>query len=175
MFFFKLGSNSNKNFGRLKCEFLTSNKKRKIRYPNNKEIKGFIDRCSVNSQDDCFDIFYTLDNDVYLLECIIGKDPLAELTEQDKDILWRRRHDLINYPSSLPKLLQSVQWHKQSNVIEIYNLLNRWPLLKPVIALELLNGFYPDIEVRKFAIKCLDRVAKNEEIELYLLQLVQVT
>ena len=110
-----------------------------------------------------------------MLENIINKDPLAELTEQDKIVLWMRRQDLLDtYPHSLPKLLVAVEWHSRMAVIEIYNLLNRWPFVKPMVALELLNGFYADLQVRKFAVKCLDQTAKSEELQMFGIQLIQV-
>lgn len=49
-----------------------------------------------------------------------------------------------------------------------------WPDLKPIVAMELLNNMYADINVRSFAVKCLDKYMKNEEVQQYLLQLVQV-
>lgn len=99
---------------------------------------------------------------------------MAELTEQEKNVLWRRREDCINYPHSLPKLLQSVKWSNQNELIEIYSLLFRWPLIKPIQALELLHTVHADLEVRNFACKCLDNFMKDEEVQQYLLQLVQV-
>jgi hypothetical protein len=56
----------------------------------------------------------------------------------------------------------------------MYSLLFKWPDIKPVIAIELLNNMYADIYVRKFAVKCLERHMKDEEVQQYLLQLVQV-
>jgi phosphatidylinositol-4,5-bisphosphate 3-kinase len=98
---------------------------------------------------------------------------LAELTEQDKSVLWRRREDCLDYPNSLPKLLQAVKWSNKEDVIEIYNLLYKWPDIKPVVAIELLHSIYADIEVKNFAVKCLDKNMKDEEVFRYLLQLVQ--
>lgn len=114
------------------------------------------------------------ENDNKLLEKIIKKDQLAELTEQDKKLLWRRRHDLLTYfPESLGKLMQSVRWNNRRDVMETYGLLFNWPELRPVEAIELLTGVHADIEVRKFAVRCLHKYMRNEELELYLLQLVQ--
>ncbi len=56
----------------------------------------------------------------------------------------------------------------------MYTLLNKWPDMNPSVAIELLNCNYFDIEVRNFAVKCLDKFMKNEDIQSYLLQLVQV-
>jgi phosphatidylinositol-4,5-bisphosphate 3-kinase len=59
-------------------------------------------------------------------------------------------------------------------IFKIYDLISTWTCLKPVIAIELLNCKYFDIEVRNFAVRCLDKYMKDEEIQSYLLQLVQV-
>lgn len=56
----------------------------------------------------------------------------------------------------------------------MYTLLNDWSDLKPHVAIELLNAAYFDIEVRRFAVKCLSKYMKDEDIQSYLLQLVQV-
>ena len=62
---------------------------------------------------------YALENDNELLEAILSKDALAELTEQEKNVLWRRRDDCLARPKSLPKLLQAVKWDSKSDVIEV--------------------------------------------------------
>ncbi len=58
--------------------------------------------------------------------------------------------------------------------LQIYNLLIKWPSIKPVVAIELLHSVHADIEVRNFAVRCLNAYMKDEEIQQYLLQLVQV-
>ena len=55
----------------------------------------------------------------------------------------------------------------------MYNLLFKWPDIKPIIAIELLHSIYSDIQVRNFAVKCLDKNMKDVEVQQYLLQLVQ--
>lgn len=67
---------------------------------------------------------YALENDNTLLGSIFNKDSLAELTEQDKSVLWRRREDCLAYPHSLPKLLQAVKWSNKEEVIEVFKFLN---------------------------------------------------
>ncbi|RNA11603.1 phosphatidylinositol 4-5-bisphosphate 3-kinase catalytic subunit alpha isoform, partial [Brachionus plicatilis] len=113
------------------------------------------------------------ENDNNLLDTILNKDSLAELTEQEKNVLWKRRDDCLNYPHSLPKLLQAVNWSNKADILEMYCLLFKWPLIKPMQAMELLSSVYADLEVRKFACKSLEKYMKDEEIEYYLLQLVQ--
>lgn len=76
-------------------------------YPSRDQIMSFVKRFSSNnnSQDECIDVSYALENDNSLLESILAKDALAELTEQEKNVLWRRREDCLNYPHSLPKVV----------------------------------------------------------------------
>lgn len=72
--------------------------------------------------------------------------------------------------------MQSVKWSQQADVVDIYNLLFRWPDVKPMVAIELLHAPSAsclDLEVRSFAIKCLDKHMRDEEVKLCLLQLVQ--
>jgi phosphatidylinositol-4,5-bisphosphate 3-kinase len=66
-----------------------------------------------------------MENDNALLESILNKDSLAELTEQEKNVLWRRREDCVNYPHSLPKLLQSVKWFHQSDLIQVSSVIKK--------------------------------------------------
>ena len=41
----------------------------------------------------------------------IDKDPLFEVTENDKSIIWKLRRECLEYfPHSLPKVLNCVQW-----------------------------------------------------------------
>ncbi|CAF0737287.1 unnamed protein product [Brachionus calyciflorus] len=168
------GQNTEKDYVRLNCEFLRNKPpENKISYPNTEQIKNFIKKTFHSTFDECIDVKYALENDNGLLKTILSKDALAELSEQEKNVLWRRKEDCINYPHSLSKLLQSINWSNKSDVLEIYSLLFKWPLLRPVHALELLNKVHADIEIRNFACKCLDKYMKDEELNHYLLQLVQ--
>jgi hypothetical protein len=58
-------------------------------------------------------------------------------------------------------------------VVEAHRLLDGWPLLPPRRALELLGPQFPDLKVRRYAIRCLWQLT-DHELVLYLLQLVQV-
>jgi phosphatidylinositol-4,5-bisphosphate 3-kinase len=66
-------------------------------------------------------VSYALENDNNLLSKILNKDALAELSEQEKNVLWRRREDCLNYPHSLPKLLQAVKWTNQNELLEVFD------------------------------------------------------
>ncbi|XP_072318072.1 phosphatidylinositol 4,5-bisphosphate 3-kinase catalytic subunit beta isoform [Eucyclogobius newberryi] len=108
------------------------------------------------------------------LKEIMERDPLSQLCENEKDLIWTLRHDCWeNFPQSLPKLLLSVKWSKHEDMAQLQALLQIWPKLCPRDALELLDFNYPDQYVREYAVGCL-RYMSDEELSQYLLQLVQV-
>ncbi|XP_041119907.1 phosphatidylinositol 4,5-bisphosphate 3-kinase catalytic subunit beta isoform-like [Polyodon spathula] len=108
------------------------------------------------------------------LKEIMERDPLSQLCENEKDLIWTLRYDCReNFPQSLPKLLLSVKWNKHEDMAQLQALLQIWPKLSPRDALELLDFNYPDQYVREYAVQCL-RDMSDEELSQYLLQLVQV-
>uniref|UniRef100_A0A673IBQ8 phosphatidylinositol-4,5-bisphosphate 3-kinase n=1 Tax=Sinocyclocheilus rhinocerous TaxID=307959 RepID=A0A673IBQ8_9TELE len=108
------------------------------------------------------------------LKEIMERDPLSQLCENEKDLIWTLRYDCReNFPQSLPKLLLSVKWSKHEDMAQLQALLQIWPKLSPRDALELLDFNYPDQYVREFAVYCLQDMSDDELLQ-YLLQLVQV-
>ncbi|XP_041850415.1 phosphatidylinositol 4,5-bisphosphate 3-kinase catalytic subunit beta isoform [Melanotaenia boesemani] len=108
------------------------------------------------------------------LKEIMERDPLSQLCENEKDLIWTLRNDCRdNFAQSLPKLLLSVKWSKHEDMAQLQALLQIWPKLSPRDALELLDFNYPDQYVREYAVRCL-RDMSDEELSQYLLQLVQV-
>ncbi|KAL7851419.1 hypothetical protein AOLI_G00217750 [Acnodon oligacanthus] len=108
------------------------------------------------------------------LKEIMERDPLSQLCENEKDLIWTLRYDCReNFPQSLPKLLLSVKWSKHEDMAQLQALLQIWPRLNPRDALELLDFNYPDQYVREYAVSCLQDMS-DEELSQYLLQLVQV-
>uniref|UniRef100_A0A672LHX8 phosphatidylinositol-4,5-bisphosphate 3-kinase n=1 Tax=Sinocyclocheilus grahami TaxID=75366 RepID=A0A672LHX8_SINGR len=126
------------------------------------------------------------------LKEIMERDPLSQLCENEKDLIWTLRYDCReNFPQSLPKLLLSVKWSKHEDMTQLQALLQIWPKLSPRDALELLDFNYPDQYVREFAVYCLRDMrnlirnaefpnvcfcvcVSDDELLQYLLQLVQV-
>lgn len=48
------------------------------------------------------------------------RDPLSQLCENEKDLIWTLRHDCHeNFPQSLPKLLLSVKWSKHEDMAQV--------------------------------------------------------
>ncbi|KAG8445461.1 hypothetical protein GDO86_010297 [Hymenochirus boettgeri] len=108
------------------------------------------------------------------LKEIMERDPLCQLCENEKDLIWTLRYDCReHFPGSLPKLLLSVKWNKLEDVAQLQALLQIWSKLPPRDALELLDFNYPDQYVREYAVNCL-KLMSDEELSQYLLQLVQV-
>ncbi|MGH0177806.1 UNVERIFIED_CONTAM: hypothetical protein FKN15_075766 [Acipenser sinensis] len=84
------------------------------------------------------------------LKEIMERDPLSQLCENEKDLIWTLRYDCReNFPQSLPKLLLSVKWNKHEDMAQLQALLQIWPKLSPRDALELLDFNYPDHPSKK--------------------------
>ena len=48
------------------------------------------------------------------------RDPLSQLCENEKDLIWTLRYDCMeNFPQSLPKLLLSVKWSKHEDMAQV--------------------------------------------------------
>lgn len=59
-------------------------------------------------------------SDAEILLEIQAKDPLSELSEQEKDMLWDMRHVCSKkVPDALPKLLDAVKWNSRDNVSQV--------------------------------------------------------
>ncbi|KAI0224779.1 Phosphatidylinositol 4,5-bisphosphate 3-kinase catalytic subunit alpha [Lamellibrachia satsuma] len=105
---------------------------------------------------------------------IIRRDALADLSVQDKELLWKLRRQCLRIPDSLPKLLAAVKWNSRDVVAQLYMLLKQWPVISLEAALELLYCTCTDITVRRFAVNCLEKILTDDQLSQYLLQLVQV-
>jgi hypothetical protein len=104
---------------------------------------------------------------------ILATDPLYEVAPMERVLLWQYRNDLTRRPKALAKLLLAVDWMSPAAVAEAHQLMDRWAVMQPVDALELLDARYSDTKVREYAIACLDTMPDNE-LRSVLLQLVQV-
>ncbi|EGC30605.1 hypothetical protein DICPUDRAFT_58194 [Dictyostelium purpureum] len=130
-------------------------------FPRNKKIPN-VEPPTINSND-MRDFF----------ESITNLDPLSDLKPDKYSQLWALRHYAMLFPSVLPRLMLSVPWMQAVAVDEAYNLLERWPRLKPYEALELLDAKHANRKVRDFAVSCLEELSEDELLDI-LLQLVQV-
>ncbi|OON15239.1 phosphoinositide 3-kinase family, accessory domain protein, partial [Opisthorchis viverrini] len=149
---------------------------------------------NVSNDDPCY-------NEPALRE-LVTRDPLYELSEQEKTELWQGRFFCLKQlPEALPFLTQSVCWHCRVNLMEFYDLLRQWPRpLSVPVALQLLGAMglnasasiesaamfssttgngqrggasgVADAYVRELAVDSLYHITDSELAD-YLLQLVQ--
>lgn len=106
------------------------------------------------------------------LNLIMTYGPTRELTPDEKDIVWKFRHHLTRDKRALTKLVKSVSWGDANEVRQVIQLLPKWEEIDVDAALELLGPAYDNREIRAYAVARL-RKADDEELQLYLLQLVQ--
>ncbi|KAL9654688.1 hypothetical protein ABK040_006750 [Willaertia magna] len=106
------------------------------------------------------------------LSDIIDTDPLHELSEIEKWIIWSNRESLVENPKALPKFLLSVPWrHPQARFIA-HSLMSKWKPMHPIDALELFDYNFADARVRQYAAERLNEMDDNQLCD-FLLQLVQ--
>ncbi|GAA5999651.1 phosphatidylinositol 3-kinase VPS34 [Rhodotorula paludigena] len=106
---------------------------------------------------------------------ILRYPPTQDLTTPQRDLLWKFRFYLTRDKRALTKFLKSVVWSDPGEAKQaVETLLPMWSEVEMDDALELLGpaeGFR-DRRVRAYAVRQLER-ADDEELMLYLLQLVQ--
>lgn len=108
---------------------------------------------------------------------IISSPVQYNLTREEKDLLWRFRFSLVDNRRALTKFLLAVDWTEDDEVVQAAELLEQWRERSPIQvtdALKLLGkhvAFQTSL-VRSYAIDTLAN-APDDELQLYLLQLVQ--
>ena len=109
-----------------------------------------------------------------LLLNILSYSPMHALMPDEKSLVWQFRYYLTQERKALTKFLQSVDWSSKQEANEAIELMYKWQPLDSADALELLTpaAAFREVKVRKYAISRL-QCADNEELLLYLLQLVQ--
>lgn len=103
---------------------------------------------------------------------LINSSPVYELSNEDKNLLWKFRYYLTRHKQALTKFLKSTSWEVLSEAKQAVELLPRWAEIDIDDALELLGPNFHNPVVRAYAVDRL-RKASDHELELYLLQLVQ--
>jgi len=162
------GSNPNTDSPRLEIEFEKG--ANPIAFPDYESIRSYAN--FINSHEKIPD--HPAEEDKRTLTDIEHRDPLSEISEQEKVLLWTYRHYCMKrIPNILPRLLDAVKWQSRDEVSQLYMLLEEWKPVDTQTALELLDCKYADLTVRKNAVKWLDLCLSDEELGQYLLQLVQ--
>ncbi|NXX88644.1 P3C2A kinase, partial [Centropus bengalensis] len=106
------------------------------------------------------------------LLAILSKDNTIGLSKEDKEFLWDKRHYCHSHTGSLPKILVSAPHWDWGSLPEIYSLLQQWPPLSPLAALELLDSKFADQEVRNTAVNWIEALS-DDELTDFLPQFVQ--
>ncbi|XP_059682137.1 phosphatidylinositol 4-phosphate 3-kinase C2 domain-containing subunit alpha isoform X4 [Gavia stellata] len=106
------------------------------------------------------------------LLAILTKDNTIGLSKEDKEFLWEKRYYCHSHASSLPKILVSAPHWDWASLPEIYSLLQQWPPLSPLAALELLDSKFADQEVRNTAVNWIEALS-DDELTDFLPQFVQ--
>eukprot|EP01088_Endostelium_zonatum_P015669 TRINITY_DN3956_c0_g1_i1.p1 TRINITY_DN3956_c0_g1~~TRINITY_DN3956_c0_g1_i1.p1 ORF type:complete len:1236 (-),score=318.64 TRINITY_DN3956_c0_g1_i1:189-3761(-) len=113
-------------------------------------------------------------NEITRLNVLLNKDPLYIMSPSELGFILNFPGSyIVTQPKALPKFVKAVPYDDHKRVQEFHKLLRVWAPLGPRDALELLDSKFSDPQVRTYAIKCLQKFT-NEELVMYLLQLVQV-
>lgn len=108
------------------------------------------------------------------LNMLMAKGPLEEITSHDRDEIWKFRYFLLRDKRALTKFVKCVNWKNPREARQAAPLLDKWAEIDIDDALELLGPgpHYDHPVVRSYAVERLKK-ADDEELQLYLLQLVQ--
>ncbi|KAI8618326.1 kinase-like domain-containing protein [Chytriomyces sp. MP71] len=106
------------------------------------------------------------------LNKILQYPPTQQLSSESSDLLWKFRFHLTRDKKALTKFLKCVVWDDAVESRQAVELLNGWVDIDVEDALELLGAGFENRGVRAYAVGQL-RKADDEELQLYLLQLVQ--
>lgn len=106
--------------------------------------------------------FDSLDTDTqqYLLDIIDG-GVTHSLSQDEKEMLWEKRHYLTHIPEALPLVLASAVGWDWASLNNIYQLVDDWTPLNPVQAIELLLPHFPDLIIREKAISWLKNASSD--------------
>ncbi|MCO5578082.1 hypothetical protein L7F22_031920 [Adiantum nelumboides] len=103
---------------------------------------------------------------------ILKYPPTRHLSGEERQLLWKFRFSLMSDKRALTKFLRCVDWSDAHEARQAIELMHRWAAIEIADALELLSPVFESEEVRAHAVSVLER-AEDEELQCYLLQLVQ--
>ncbi|KAJ1800810.1 Phosphatidylinositol (PI) 3-kinase [Coemansia sp. RSA 2399] len=106
------------------------------------------------------------------LNTILKYPPGQDLNDNEKNLVWKFRFYLSANKLALTKFVKCVDWKEPIEAKQATSLLSEWAEISIDDALELLSVDFANNAVRAYAISQL-RKASDDELVLYLLQLVQ--
>ena len=104
---------------------------------------------------------------------ILRLPPSHKLDQAACKLLWRFRYSLREDSKALVKFLRSIHWEDVQEVQEAIKLMESWARISTSDALPLLSPDFTNARVRAYAVKVIENEADDEELQDYLLQLVQ--
>ena len=107
------------------------------------------------------------------LNAILSYPTTQTLTSEEQDLIWRYRYYLAANKKALAKFVKCVNWKAEVEARQAMELITKWAPMDVEDALELLGPNYTDSALRRYAVVRLSQ-AEDEDLQLYLLQLVQV-
>nr|CAI5868714.1 unnamed protein product [Callosobruchus analis] len=106
------------------------------------------------------------------LKQIVTYPSTKHLSNEEQDNVWKYRFYLSTQKKALAKFLKCVNWNQHNEVRQALHMMDIWSPMDVEDALELLSSNFTHPAVRRYAVTRLQQ-APDEEIMLYLLQLVQ--
>ncbi|KAH9554610.1 hypothetical protein CY35_08G072300 [Sphagnum magellanicum] len=106
------------------------------------------------------------------IQKILNHPPTRSLSGEERQLLWKFRFSLMLEKRALTKFLRCVDWTDAQEAKQAVDLMRRWAPIDIADALELLSPVFESEEVRGHAVTVLEG-AEDEELQCYLLQLVQ--
>nr|CAH7728751.1 unnamed protein product [Callosobruchus chinensis] len=106
------------------------------------------------------------------LKQIVTYPSTKHLSNEEQDNVWKYRFYLSTQKKALAKFLKCVNWNQHNEVRQALHMMDIWSPMDVEDALELLSHNFTHPAVRRYAVTRLQQ-APDEEIMLYLLQLVQ--
>ncbi|KAF0298151.1 Phosphatidylinositol 4-phosphate 3-kinase C2 domain-containing subunit alpha [Amphibalanus amphitrite] len=117
--------------------------------------------------------FSSLDVDTQtLLLDTLETDLFTQVPADRREILWDRRHYLYDEPAALPRVLLAAHSWEWACLPDLHSMVQSWGDLAPVDAIQLLLPSFPDVVVRRKAVRWLQSITSDELVD-YLPQLVQ--
>ncbi|KAK9119728.1 hypothetical protein Scep_017821 [Stephania cephalantha] len=111
-------------------------------------------------------------NERKAIQRILKYPPTRTLSGDERQLLWKFRFSLMSEKKALTKFLRCVEWSDVQEAKQALELMGKWESIDVCDALELLSPVFESEEVRAYAVSVLER-AEDEELQCYLLQLVQ--
>uniref|UniRef100_A0AC35FR39 Phosphatidylinositol 3-kinase n=1 Tax=Panagrolaimus sp. PS1159 TaxID=55785 RepID=A0AC35FR39_9BILA len=175
-----IGSNHDHNVARLEIELTDYGNK--VRYPPFERVLQFVKilqqrkaRATADHEASAIEDFEKDSENLIRLSNLRRVMDPRNLSLDDQHFLWRSRKKISsNFPSMLPIIADlPIIWKTRETFCELYGMLVEWPILHCDAAIELLDGKQSDTWIRDAAVDRIDKALDNDQLQLYLLPLVQ--